>query len=360
MFYYSNNWKKFSSKIEALQYNLITGNKINFYYYDDIYEKINWTIEPSASLQDLYKFQAEKIRSEYDYVILCYSGGYDSNQILDTFYQNKIKLDKIVMIGSFSQDDDPMSDENRNLEARLNGFPYINQLGLENITEKIDYSIFFNDIKKLSVFNYDTNWYQNVGGSISPIHWFWKDIENYIVPIKWRDKKTAIIFGVERTGLRSDHNGRLGFQFTDAAYAHGGTRKTDYSQRIMFFWDHTFPDIVIKQLHVQRNAMYKIMDKLKVDKYAALDIVRKLTFNMMCPKTGGMKSFLYSTPRVTVYKSQKSKNTALSLSDSFIMKHKTSDLYKFYTDGIKKLEQKISVNNIQYISSKFYSIEKDQ
>lgn len=359
MFYYSNDEKVFPSKIEALFYKHATGNEISFYYYDDVYKSIDWTIEPVSNLQELYKFQAEKIRSEYDYVILCYSGGYDSNQILDTFYQNKIKLDKIVMIGSFSQDDDPMSDANRNLEARLNGIPYINQLGLENITEKIDYSIFFDDIRKLSIFNYGTEWFNHIGSAISPIHWFWNDIENYIVPIQWRDKKTAIIFGIERTGLRSDHNGKLGFQFTDAAYGNGITRKTDYSQRIMFFWDHNFPDIVIKQLHVQQNAMYKLMDKLKINKYEALEMVRKASFNMLCPKTGGMRSFLYSTPRVSVYKSQKSKNTALSLSDSFLMQHQTSDLYKFYTDGIKKLEKKIPINKIQYVSSRFYSIERD-
>ena len=75
-----------------------------FYYYDDILSKVPWKIEPTETLETLYKLRAQEIRDTYDYVILCFSGGSDSLNVLETFYYNNIHIDEIVMVGAFSQD----------------------------------------------------------------------------------------------------------------------------------------------------------------------------------------------------------------------------------------------------------------
>ena len=85
--YYSHK-KIFGNKIQALQSN----QPIQYYYYDDVWSKCDWTIEPSEPLEYYYKEQAQRIRDNYDYVVLCYSGGFDSSNILETFYYNNIKF----------------------------------------------------------------------------------------------------------------------------------------------------------------------------------------------------------------------------------------------------------------------------
>ena len=89
--YYSGQ-KKFSSKYDALMYHKKTKEEVFFYYNDEIYDKIDWSIEPPGTLDFYYKEQAQRIRDSYDYVILCFSGGADSTNILNTFYYNNIKI----------------------------------------------------------------------------------------------------------------------------------------------------------------------------------------------------------------------------------------------------------------------------
>ena len=111
-FYYSNDNKIFSNRIEAFKYHLDTKKQVYFYYYDDIYDKLDWTSEPPEHLEFYYKHQAQRIRDEYEYLILCYSGGHDSTNILEIFHYNNIKLDKIICVGALDQDSTTNFDEN--------------------------------------------------------------------------------------------------------------------------------------------------------------------------------------------------------------------------------------------------------
>ena len=72
-YYYCECGTVFSSKIEALVYSKKNNKKLFYHYYDDVWSKYDWTIEPSKSLEYYYKEQAQIIRDTHDYVILCYS-----------------------------------------------------------------------------------------------------------------------------------------------------------------------------------------------------------------------------------------------------------------------------------------------
>jgi hypothetical protein len=69
-------------------------------YYDSIYESAiqNFDlVKISAPLTETYKKRAQQLRDQYDYLILNYSGGSDSHNILMTFLKNNIKLDHIYV-----------------------------------------------------------------------------------------------------------------------------------------------------------------------------------------------------------------------------------------------------------------------
>lgn len=88
----------FASKLAALNYSSQSGNSsVSFYYYDHIWQNFDRVLLGKVPLEDLYKERALQLRNKYDYLILHYSGGSDSHNILHTFITNNIKLDEIFI-----------------------------------------------------------------------------------------------------------------------------------------------------------------------------------------------------------------------------------------------------------------------
>lgn len=358
MHYYSLDGKIFHSKIEALKYHIETGNKVYFYYHDDVYSKVDWKTEPPQTLDYYYKEQAQRIRDNYDYVILCYSGGYDSTNILETFHFNNIKLDKIVTVGAFKQDSISGVDDNHNGEIYHNVFPYIKELGLESITQQCDYTEYFNDVNNFSIARYDIDWVNHIGAWFSPHNWFWRDIEKYVVPPEWRDRKVALVFGKDKPSLFYSISGRNqemlpngnfklnGFQFRDTpctSYADIGMKES--IDRINFYWDPTYPEILVKQLHMLYRVYSIQMDnsynpEIGVQKLSGMDI----------------NSIVYNLRKPILFKSPKSKTNLLSLRDNYLKDNKNSDVYRLYTSGTNYIAETIGISNLAVIESKFYDI----
>ena len=75
--------------------NNLFNNSVEFHFNDKIFGSIDWTKEPDISLDQLYINRAKQIRDEYDYVILSYSGGSDSHEILEVCLNNNIFIDEV-------------------------------------------------------------------------------------------------------------------------------------------------------------------------------------------------------------------------------------------------------------------------
>lgn len=87
------------SKLQAIKKNIATGNPI-YFSTPESYDNFDFSIEPSESYQQLCKEEAQRIRDSYKKVIVWYSGGCDSHFVLNTFLQNKIKVDEINIVKS--------------------------------------------------------------------------------------------------------------------------------------------------------------------------------------------------------------------------------------------------------------------
>ena len=64
-------------------------------YNDDFFSQYDWTQEPTESIDELYKQRAIEVRKQYDYIVLYYSGGYDSTNMLYAFLDNGIYPDEL-------------------------------------------------------------------------------------------------------------------------------------------------------------------------------------------------------------------------------------------------------------------------
>jgi len=66
-------------------------------YNDEFFSQYDWTQEPTESLDELYKQRAQELREQYDYIVLHYSGGYDSANMLRAFVDNGIYPDELLI-----------------------------------------------------------------------------------------------------------------------------------------------------------------------------------------------------------------------------------------------------------------------
>lgn len=102
--YYQVGEFKTYSKIEALE----TGFKKNIFpqwiFNNEIFSCYNWTRPSELSLRELYRRRAQQIREKYDYIVIWYSGGADSFNVLDSFLSNGIPVDEIAHCWSLQAD----------------------------------------------------------------------------------------------------------------------------------------------------------------------------------------------------------------------------------------------------------------
>ena len=95
--YYTCGGLEFDSKIKALLHSKQTGSEIQWLFNDKEYSEYDWTVEPTMTLDQLYDKRTRELREQYDYIMLSYSGGADSHNILMSFIRQGLHLDEIVV-----------------------------------------------------------------------------------------------------------------------------------------------------------------------------------------------------------------------------------------------------------------------
>ena len=102
-YYQVGNYRTFS-KLEAIEIEQATGETVHWNFNDEVYSCYDWTKEPepNTSISEFYRRRAQQLRDKYEYLVLMYSGGPDSQVILDTCLGNNIHIDEIVNVNSYS------------------------------------------------------------------------------------------------------------------------------------------------------------------------------------------------------------------------------------------------------------------
>lgn len=327
MFYYNETTKNiFRTRFDAV----VDSEPCLFYFFDKEFSQVNWQQNPTKSLSTLYLERAQHIRQDYEYVILAYSGGHDSSQVLETFYYNNIHIDEILLVGAFSQDSSSDSDENHNKEIYLQALPTLNKFHLPNTkVTQVDYTTYFNDINNFKLIEqYGSDWTKHIGSYYSVHNLFWNNLKRFVG--ETNDKKTAVVFGGEKPNFQI--HSVLGFAYTqfddNSITSYGNFQKNENFNRINFFTSLETTELMRKQLHL---ILKFYIEKVVIDKSIThefflkyyTEIIHKIIYNLKCPIT---------------YKSRKSSNNVLSLRDQYIVKDKNTPIYKIYQDGIKHMK----------------------
>lgn len=92
------------SKLLAIEEMRRTGQHLEWHFNETEMSCHDWTREPTQTLAELYRQRAQQIRDSYDYVVIWYSGGADSWNILESFLANDIPVDEIAHCHSLKAD----------------------------------------------------------------------------------------------------------------------------------------------------------------------------------------------------------------------------------------------------------------
>ena len=87
----------FESKIQACIFASKHNKEVIWDFNNNAFNAYNWTIEPDMSLDALYDKRSRELREKYDYIILSYSAGADSHNILMSFIRQNLHIDEIVV-----------------------------------------------------------------------------------------------------------------------------------------------------------------------------------------------------------------------------------------------------------------------
>ena len=267
--YYQVNDFKTLSKFEVWQFardNGIPIKEIKYFYNDDKFALYDWATEPEQSINSLYVARALELREKYDYIAVMYSGGIDSHMILQTFIENNIKIDEIVVCSnSFS--------DFFNKEPLSTAAPFVKSLDLEKMCTK--FSIVdigpgiqtqFNDVQHLQ----DT--FHTINGLICPWSYYIRSgkakVENFQhhIELSQNNKKVLHLWGLDKPNLLIEDD-YYTFRYVDSVPDFGVrnfTNKTIYKEYLSNIHDEGFfismesPEIIIKQCHLLANELNKM------------------------------------------------------------------------------------------------------
>jgi len=238
-------WAKAPAVLKATD----TGLPVQWHFNDQAYSCVDWNHEPEIGLADLYRQRALQLREKYDYLVLLYSGGSDSTNVLMSFIDNNIKLDEIITARETTLDPQHAA----NAEMTNCGNWYISKA----IEAGIKYSV-VNYTDYLSKSFTDESWVLTSDMQLRP----WAQLQvsalfdhNSINHRAEQGHKVCYLLGMEKPILLVEQNWyNLVFRDTiHSANAYQSVRDLDAWNGINVEYFYTTPDmidIVRKQAHV--------------------------------------------------------------------------------------------------------------
>lgn len=283
-------------------------------FNDAIFSCFDWTQEPDPhmTLWDYYRERAQQIRDNYDYVILQYSGGPDSTNVLEAFLRNNIKLDEIVNINSYDQ---------TQIDQGLNNADYIHNVKptLEQFLKRHHASqtritiIDEIDMTKKIIQDADRqNGYSEVFQGSSVLFasaWQFRGVWVKHVEHVWRricqGQRVCVIMGNDKTVLRVDADKRhytymhdLNGPDTASYFLHD----RDLQRHNIVEWFYHTPDMPklwIKQAHVLK----RLVDSAKANDFDPPDKFKGTDFRpaILCESKHHPGNLRYDAYHRTVY-----------------------------------------------------------
>ena len=251
---------KFYSKLEAAHEHERSGLPFRWDFNEAVYSSYDWRIEPTETLEELYRQRAQQIRDRYDYLVLWFSGGGDSSNVLNSFVNNNIKLDEVASYVNYEATHDKTNFLNGEIyhvakpkvaTAQLKQ-PWLKHTIIDLAKQTVDH--FTNKETKF-------DWIYHMNGYLNPNNAAKQNIK--LREAHWRNminsgKRVGFIQGLDKPWVH-EVKGNYYFRFVDmvdgavSGQVQMLNRPWDFDE--LFYWTPDAPKIVIKQAHIIKRYM---------------------------------------------------------------------------------------------------------
>jgi len=249
--------QKFNNKYQSLVEASTTNQNIKFWYHDEVFDSVDRNLLGKISLNILYKERAQQLRDTYDYLILYYSGGADSHNILKTFVDNDIFLDEICvkwpkpLIDSKFYNPNNIDKGSRNIWSEWNYCvePILKWISANRPKTKICIKDYTENADKINIDKFFVD---------NPNHGFRasiikdsqvSDSENEQLKL---NKTVGSIYGVDKPLLLLDNNKFYTF-FTDSPGISASINVNNPYGTEYFYWSSSMPILALEQAYQLSN-----------------------------------------------------------------------------------------------------------
>lgn len=297
--FYEYDGKAYNDKLEVFDAALAKRDydpSINFNFNDHVFSAIDWSIEPSISINELYRMRAQQLRDEHDYLVLMYTGGSDSREALYAFLNNGIFIDEVVTIHpkKLTEKMPIVQDSNHDsafiFEYDLTTIPGLREIHKLSPKTKIEIVDMSDDLLK---YYKDDNYFCDKSHvSQFGVHHTIKSNSGlqYLRKISEGRGRVGVIYGVDKPKLIMQDN-KLFCYFTDTgrtgAQVQRATNAVNFTPK-MFFSTPDIPLLQIKQCHMVKNAIeqspkiYSLFNKFSKlsggGQFKAQNIVKRIIY----------------------------------------------------------------------------------
>lgn len=335
------------SKVEAIELHNKTGIHPEWVFNDEVFSRYDWTKEPEPSLVDCYRMRAEQIRRKYDYLVVMYSGGPDSHNVLQSFLRNDIPIEEICQFWS--------------LEAERSYYTFFNEevyrvaipqtLKILEQHPQIKHRVIDQSKLTFELFDKDDNpfdFFYKVNSMFSPNHLarsYFRDTVDDWKNILDSGKTLALVWGSDKPRVQSV-NGRLCYRFIDLL-DNCVSNRTICNNRVhendeLFYWAPDCPEMLIKQGH----AIKRFIDNSNGHTPGIVNHNTGLGYHIRDGKDYWMTksatdACVYPFWDTNTFSNGKTPSIVFSRRDEWFFKENNlnNNSKHHYLNGIKKLEQ---------------------
>ena len=271
--HYTVDGEIFYSKSKAAYKASESKSTLKWHFYDDIWFDLSENSKNSPvnipSLEVLYRQRAQQLRDNYDYLILNYSGGADSHNVLMSFLSNNIKLDEIYIQRSSTVDEKIYTPNTIDLTAAnlFSEWDYTIKPTLDWIAKEYpDIKINIHDIFETQTLKVYDDLGDRAGHYLGAFELLRQSsYSDSIQKCLDKGKTVADIYGTDKPHLIIKDNILFGY-FTDGAVnvAHKiYSLNTNYSPEL-FYWSIDSPLIFYAQARLVLEQLNKQPDKRRL------------------------------------------------------------------------------------------------
>lgn len=252
--FYTVGSLKTYSKFEAIELSQKINTPIEWNFNDEVFSSIDWKKEPDMPLWEMYKDRARQIREAYDYVVLWYSGGSDSHNMLCAWLEAGCKLDEVATTVNY----EATGDKNNYMNTEIYNvvMPHV-----ELLQQRHEFKFRVVDISQMTLDLFDvwnTNFEYNINFHFSPNYparcLLREKIEDYKNIIN-SGKKLCFVWGKEKPFIKYDNKQHFFFidNVDNAVSPHVQRKYFDGWYDELFYWTPDYPLLPVKMSHVIKN-----------------------------------------------------------------------------------------------------------